>query len=71
MLRDSVLAESPWGAVRLVDEELEGSVEVIRQELGKIEEWKGDVDGAVKAASGSEKKEAFLKRWGHLATALS
>ncbi|KAJ4392390.1 hypothetical protein N0V85_007096 [Neurospora sp. IMI 360204] len=64
MLRDSVLAESPWGAVRLVDEELEESVEVIRQELGKIEEWKGDVDGAVKAASGSEKKEAFLKRWG-------
>lgn len=64
MLRDSVLADSPWGAVRLVDEELEGSVEVIRQELEKIEEWRGDIDGAMKASNADEKWEQFLKRWG-------
>lgn len=64
MLRDSVLADSPWGAVRLVDEELEGSVKVIRQELEKIEEWRGDIEGAVKASNADERREQFMKRWG-------
>lgn len=65
MLRDSVLAESPWGAVRLVDEELEESVDVIRQELGDVEEWRASVEGDIKkATNGNEKKEAILKRWG-------
>ncbi|KAK3485648.1 hypothetical protein B0T13DRAFT_484518 [Neurospora crassa] len=48
----------------LKDAELEESVEVIRQELEKIEEWRGDIDGAVKASNADAKREQFLKRWG-------
>jgi len=64
MLRDSVLAESPWGSVRLVDEELEGGVEVIRQELERVEEWRGEVEADVKKSCADGKREEFLMRWG-------
>lgn len=70
MLKDSVLAESPWGAVRLVDEELEEGVDVLRQELGEVEEWRGEVGGVVKASGGGasgggeRRREEFLGRWG-------
>ncbi|KAK3953897.1 hypothetical protein QBC32DRAFT_360666 [Pseudoneurospora amorphoporcata] len=64
MLRDSVLAESPWGAVRLVDEELEGGVDVLRQELGEVEGWRVGVEAGVKASSDDERREQFLRKWG-------
>ncbi|KAK3399452.1 hypothetical protein B0T20DRAFT_497736 [Sordaria brevicollis] len=54
MLRDSVLAESPWGVIRLVDEELDEGVEVIRGEVEGVEGWRGEVEGEVRKAREDE-----------------
>ncbi|PKS10128.1 hypothetical protein jhhlp_001878 [Lomentospora prolificans] len=63
LLRDCVLADSPFGRVRLVDEEIEASIVVLEQE---IERLKGQVDEVdpknVKVKS--EKREELLRRWG-------
>jgi hypothetical protein len=63
LLRDSVLAESPFGEVRLVDPEIEASIGVLGQEISKVREQVEGVD--VSAAKGrSEKRTEILKRWG-------
>lgn len=62
LLRDSVLAESPFGEVKLVDGDIEGSVEVLEQEVSKV---RGLLDGAQGRGDGkSDKREDFLRRWG-------
>lgn len=63
LLRDSLLAESPFGDVRLVDEGIEASIAVLGQEVEKIKERVEGVD-AGKARQRSEKRREFIARWG-------
>ncbi|KPM35352.1 hypothetical protein AK830_g11226 [Neonectria ditissima] len=61
LLRDSILAESPFGEVRLVDPEIEGSIQVLGQEIDKV---KGQLDAVdVKKGVKSSKKAEFVQRW--------
>ena len=65
MVRDSLLAESPYGRVRLVDPEIEGSLEFLEKELEKMRERLGGVeDELVKARGRKGKREEIVKRWG-------
>ncbi|KAK0639544.1 hypothetical protein B0T16DRAFT_423361 [Cercophora newfieldiana] len=65
LVKDSILAESPFGQVRLVDPEIEGSLAVLSQELenvnGKLE---GVNAGLVKARGTSAKRDEIISRWG-------
>ncbi|KAK0622579.1 hypothetical protein B0T14DRAFT_150219 [Immersiella caudata] len=65
LVRDSILAESPFGEVRLVDPEIEGSLAVLAQELenvnGKLE---GVNAGLVKIKGRSAKRDEIISRWG-------
>ncbi|KAL2880243.1 hypothetical protein SGCOL_004292 [Colletotrichum sp. CLE4] len=63
LLRDSLLAESPFGDVRLVDEGIEASIAVLGQEVEKVKERVERVD-AGKARLRSERKREILERWG-------
>ncbi|KXH42897.1 hypothetical protein CSIM01_06005 [Colletotrichum simmondsii] len=63
LLRDSLLAESPFGDVRLVDEGIEASIAVLGQEVEKVKERVEKVD-AGKARLRSERKREILERWG-------
>ncbi|GKT89030.1 vacuolar H+/Ca2+ exchanger [Colletotrichum tofieldiae] len=63
LLRDSLLAESPFGDVRLVDEGIEASIAVLGQEVEKVKERIERVD-AGKARQRSERKREILERWG-------
>ncbi|KAF9769723.1 hypothetical protein IL306_012814 [Fusarium sp. DS 682] len=62
LLRDSVLAESPYGEIKMVDPEFEGSIDVLSQEVDKVKE---KLDGVVakKALAKSVKKDEFVQRW--------
>ncbi|KAF4473053.1 hypothetical protein FAGAP_13473 [Fusarium agapanthi] len=62
LLRDSVLAESPFGEIKMVDPEFEGSIEVLSQEVDKVKE---KLDGVVakKALAKSVKGGEFVQRW--------
>ncbi|KAF5021275.1 hypothetical protein F66182_6673 [Fusarium sp. NRRL 66182] len=62
LLRDSVLAESPFGEVKLIDPEIEGSIHVLGQEVDKVKEKLEDVQ-AKKALANSVKKDEFVQRW--------
>lgn len=61
LLRDSILAESPFGEVRLMDPEIEGSIRVLGQEVDKVKEQLDAVD--VKKGVKSGKKAEFVQRW--------
>lgn len=63
LLRDSVLAESPFAEVKLVDPEIEGSIHFLGQEMEKVGEKLNGID-AKKGNGKSEKKEEILRRWG-------
>ncbi|KAF4968411.1 hypothetical protein FSARC_4208 [Fusarium sarcochroum] len=62
LLRDSVLAESPYGEIKLVDPEFEGSIHVLGQEVDKVRER---LEGVVakKAMAKSIRKDEFTQRW--------
>ncbi|POR32467.1 Uncharacterized protein TPAR_07337 [Tolypocladium paradoxum] len=62
LLRDSVLAESPFGEVNLVDPEIEGSISVLEQEIGKAREKLKIAEGQNVVAK-SERREDMLQRW--------
>ncbi|KAF4913631.1 hypothetical protein CGCF415_v002655 [Colletotrichum fructicola] len=63
LLRDSLLAESPFGDVRLVDEGIEASIAVLGQEVEKVKGRMERVD-AGKARQRSERRREILERWG-------
>ncbi|KAM0345758.1 hypothetical protein ACHAPU_006111 [Fusarium lateritium] len=63
LLRDSVLAESPYGEIKLVDPEFEGSIQVLGQEVEMVKEKLDGVAGK-KALAKSVKKDEFVDRWG-------
>jgi hypothetical protein len=65
MVRDSILAESPFGEVRLLDTEMEGSIAVLAQELAKVDEKLKRVDAdMVKLRGRNAKRDELVSRWG-------
>ncbi|KAG6008631.1 hypothetical protein E4U21_004271 [Claviceps maximensis] len=63
LLRDSLLAESPFGQVKLVDPDIEGSILVLQQEVEKAREKLQSLQGQSIMVR-SVKKEEFVERWG-------
>lgn len=65
MARESVLAESEFGAVQLLDPEIDGSIAVMAQEVGNIRSRLGGVAKDLDAARrGSAKRDRLVARWG-------
>lgn len=69
LLRDSVLAESPFGdEVKLLDPEIEGSIVVLGQEVAKTKERVDEAEeivakGRARKHGASEKQKEMLERW--------
>ncbi|KAK3302676.1 uncharacterized protein B0T15DRAFT_487707 [Chaetomium strumarium] len=65
LVRDSILAESPFGEVRLVDPEIEGSLTVLSQELANIDDKLKETDTSVAKLRGrNAKRDELISRWG-------
>ncbi|KAL1839406.1 hypothetical protein VTJ49DRAFT_1537 [Mycothermus thermophilus] len=60
MVRDSILAESPFGEVRLLDSEIEGSIAVLSQELASVDEKLKRVDADMAMLRGRNAKRDEL-----------
>jgi hypothetical protein len=64
-LRGSLLAESPFGKVRLVDPEIEGSIQVLDQELENVGRQLEQMDSEVTLIRGRRgKQDELIGRWG-------
>ncbi|KAK4178149.1 hypothetical protein QBC36DRAFT_111319 [Triangularia setosa] len=64
LIRDSILAESPFGDARLVDPEIESSIAVLSQELEKIRQEKDGVENSMaKLGARNAKKDELIARW--------
>ncbi|KAH6693504.1 hypothetical protein F5X68DRAFT_45462 [Plectosphaerella plurivora] len=69
LLRDSVLAESPFGPeVKLADPEIEASIVVLGQEVAKVRERVGEAEdmvakGRARKHAGSDKQREMIERW--------
>ena len=65
LIRDSILAESPYGDVRLVDPEIEGSIAVLSQELANVDEKLKGIDvGVARLRGRNAKRDELISRWG-------
>ncbi|ROT38141.1 hypothetical protein SODALDRAFT_379357 [Sodiomyces alkalinus F11] len=70
LLRDSVLAESPFGAdVKLVDPAIESSIIVLRQEVAKVQARVEEIESVRSSARHKNrgptgKQREFVERWG-------
>ncbi|UNI13961.1 hypothetical protein JDV02_000647 [Purpureocillium takamizusanense] len=64
LLRDSILAESPFGQVTLVDPGIDESIAILQQEVSKAQERLSDVEGQILQSRGSTKREELIQRWG-------
>lgn len=65
LVRDSILAESPFGEVRLVDPEIEGSIDVLSQELANVDGKLRAVDARLPKLRGRDpKRDELIRRWG-------
>ncbi|TWU75767.1 hypothetical protein ED733_002641 [Metarhizium rileyi] len=62
LVRDSLFAESPFGDVKLVDADMEGSILVLAQEVDKAKDTLRSLEGQSVVAK-SEKKEELIQRW--------
>lgn len=65
LVRASVLAESPFGDVQLVDPEIDGSIAVMADEVRRLNERRAAVETDLDKArrSGSAKREKIIARW--------
>lgn len=63
LLKDSILAESPFGEVKLIDPDIEGSIQILIEEVDRARDKLQILEGQT-VASGSEKREDFIGRWG-------
>lgn len=64
LLRDSILAESPFGDVRLVDSEIEASIAVLSQELEEVRKGQERAEADLaKLRVRSVKKDELISRW--------
>jgi hypothetical protein len=65
LVRDSILSETPFGDVRLVDPEIEGSIAVLSQELATVDEKLKGIDGSLAKLKGKNpKRDELIRRWG-------
>jgi hypothetical protein len=65
LVRDSILSETPFGDVRLVDPEIEGSIAVLSQELATVDEKLKGIDGSLAKLRGKNpKRDELISRWG-------
>ncbi|KAG5927799.1 hypothetical protein E4U42_001768 [Claviceps africana] len=62
LLKDSLLAESPFGEVKLVDADIEESILILQKEVEKVRDQLQSIEGQGVMA-GSVKKEEFVRRW--------
>ena len=64
-VRDSVLAESPFGEVTLVDPEIDGSIVVLAQEVQRVQsELQGVEKDMAAVKRRNAKKDELINRWG-------
>jgi hypothetical protein len=63
MVKDSLLAESPYSRIHLEDPEIRGSIDVLAHEVQKVKQGLENAE-AKKLVGKSEKKEEMLQRWG-------
>jgi hypothetical protein len=65
LLRDSLLAESPFGKVELVDPEIGGSIQILDQELENVARKLEQLDQEVTSIRGRRgKQDELIRRWG-------
>jgi hypothetical protein len=63
LVRDSVLAESPFNDPRLVDPEISGSITLLAADVEGAKDTLALVEGQRRDRS-SEKRDDFVERWG-------
>ncbi|KAG5991471.1 hypothetical protein E4U43_004015 [Claviceps pusilla] len=63
LLKDSLLAESPFGEVNLVDPDIESSIIVLQQEVEKARDKLKALEGQ-SVMTKSAKKDELVRRWG-------
>lgn len=64
-LQDSLLAESPFGKVELIDPEIEASIRILDQELENIGRKLEQMDSEVTSIRGRRgKQDELIRRWG-------
>lgn len=63
LVRDSLLAESPYNETRLVDPEISGSITVLAAEVEGAKDRLAAVEGQRRDRK-SEKRDEFIERWG-------
>lgn len=64
LLRDELLAETPYGKVNLMDPEIEGSMAVLKQEVEKAKDRTATIETIMSVVRNSEKRDGFVARWG-------
>ena len=64
LLRDSLLAESPFGEVKLVDAEIEKSTLVLEQEVEGVRRQLDRLGTELDKGKKSAKRDELLRRWG-------
>jgi hypothetical protein len=65
LLRDSLLAESPFAEVKLVDPEIDGSIQILDQELDNVRKKLEQMDSEVTMIRGRRgKQDELIRRWG-------
>ncbi|KAK4244785.1 hypothetical protein C7999DRAFT_43609 [Corynascus novoguineensis] len=65
LVRDSILAESPFADVRLVDPEIEQSIAVLSRELRNVNGKLNDAGAGVEKLKGENaKRDEIISRWG-------
>ncbi|KAI9166488.1 hypothetical protein HJFPF1_02590 [Paramyrothecium foliicola] len=63
LLRDSILAETPFGEVQLVDQDVEASITVLAQEVDKAKAQLAEAEEN-RPSGRSERRAEILRRWG-------
>jgi hypothetical protein len=63
LVRDNILADTPFGDVKLVDPEIEEPIEVLAQQVAQVKETLESVE-KTRGSGKSERREEIVKRWG-------
>lgn len=63
LAQDSLLAETPFGEVRLADDEVEGSITILMQEVDNAKQRLAELAEAQKRVAGSRKRAEIVDRW--------
>jgi hypothetical protein len=63
LVRDNILADTPFGEAKLVDPEIEEPIEVLAQQVEQVKETLESAE-KTRGSGKSEKREEIIKRWG-------